>query len=81
MNAKVVVITGATRGLGRAMAEEFIRLGHRVLGCGRSAKAIRELDARYGPDHRFSVVDVTENEAVATGPPNVCSLPGRPICC
>jgi NAD(P)-dependent dehydrogenase (short-subunit alcohol dehydrogenase family) len=60
MNAKVVVITGASRGLGRAMAEEFIRLGHRVLGCGRSAKAIRELDARYGPDHRFSVVDVID---------------------
>ena len=64
MSAKVVVITGASRGLGRAMAEEFIRLGHRVLGCGRSAKAIRELDARYGPDHRFNVVDVTDNEAV-----------------
>jgi NAD(P)-dependent dehydrogenase (short-subunit alcohol dehydrogenase family) len=64
MSAKVVVITGASRGLGRAMAEEFIRLGHRVLGCGRSAKAIRELDAQYGSDHRFSVVDVTDNEAV-----------------
>lgn len=64
MGAKVVIITGASRGLGRAMAEEFIRLGHRVLGCGRSAAAIRELEAQFGPEHRFSVVDVTDDEAV-----------------
>jgi len=29
-NAKFVVLTGATRGLGRAMAERFIAQGHRV---------------------------------------------------
>jgi NAD(P)-dependent dehydrogenase (short-subunit alcohol dehydrogenase family) len=33
---KIILITGVSRGLGRAMAEEFIRLGHAVLGCGRS---------------------------------------------
>ena len=64
MSAKVVVITGVSRGLGRAMAEEFIRLGHRVLGCGRSAQAVRELIARHGPEHRFSVVDVADDDAV-----------------
>lgn len=64
MNAKVVVITGVSRGLGRAMAEEFIRLGHRVLGCGRSEQAVRELSARHGAEHRFSVVDVAADEAV-----------------
>ena len=40
---KTVLITGVSRGLGRAMAEEFIRLGHTVLGCGRSAKEIAQL--------------------------------------
>ena len=64
MSAKVVVITGVSRGLGRAMAEEFIRLGHRVLGCGRSAQAVRELTARHGSEHSFSVVDVADDEAV-----------------
>jgi len=35
---KVVVITGVTRGLGRAMAEKFIALGHTVAGtAGRSS--------------------------------------------
>lgn len=64
MSAKVVVITGVSRGLGRAMAEEFIRLGHRVLGCGRSAQAVRELTARHGSEHCFSVVDVADDDAV-----------------
>jgi NAD(P)-dependent dehydrogenase (short-subunit alcohol dehydrogenase family) len=35
---KTILITGATRGLGRAMTEEFIRLGHTVLGCGLSKR-------------------------------------------
>lgn len=78
MSAKVVVITGASRGLGRAMAEELIRLGHRVLGCGRSAAAMRELDAQYEPDHRFSVVDVTDDEAVRDWAAQCLQLAGPP---
>lgn len=64
MTNKVILISGVTRGLGRAMTDEFIRLGHRVLGCGRSSAAIQELNQRYGPDNRFEVVDVTRDEAV-----------------
>jgi NAD(P)-dependent dehydrogenase (short-subunit alcohol dehydrogenase family) len=37
---KIVVVTGVTRGLGRAMVEEFARLGHTVLGCGRAQSGI-----------------------------------------
>jgi NAD(P)-dependent dehydrogenase (short-subunit alcohol dehydrogenase family) len=59
-----IVLTGATRGLGRAMAELMITLGHQVLGCGRSESAIAELSARYGPPHDFAVVDVSHNDGV-----------------
>jgi len=58
---KKVVITGVTRGLGRAMAEEFIRLGHTVFGCGRSQQAIQELNDKFGPPHGFSVLDVVSD--------------------
>src|ERR1017187_2679718 len=44
---KVIVLTGATRGLGLAMVEKFIELGHTVLGCGRSRDAIETLRARF----------------------------------
>lgn len=58
---KIVVITGATRGLGRAMVDEFIRTGHTVLGCGRSERAIEQLRERYDKPHDFYVVDVASD--------------------
>lgn len=61
---KVVVITGVTYGLGRAMAGEFGRLGHTVLGCGRSQKEIDQLKEKFGGPHDFYAVDVSLDEAV-----------------
>jgi len=61
---KVIVITGATRGLGRAMVDEFIWHGHSVLGCGRSEEQVEALSKTYGPPHHFAAVDVTDDLAV-----------------
>ena len=61
---KTILITGVTRGLGRALVTEFARLGHTVLGCGRSPKEIRKLNEHYGPPHDFYAVDVASNDAV-----------------
>ena len=52
--AKVIVITGATRGLGRALAERFAEMGHTVLGCGRAREAVSELARSFGPPHDFA---------------------------
>ena len=44
-----VVLTGATRGLGLAMAREFLRAGDRVVICGRDrARLARALEALRG---------------------------------
>ena len=56
---KFVVITGVSRGLGRAMTGEFIARGHTVAGCGRSAKALQELRDQFPPPNSFTEVDVT----------------------
>jgi len=61
---KRIVLTGVSRGLGRAMAEGFIARGHVVLGCARSAAAIAEWRKRQGPPHRFDAVDVSRDEEV-----------------
>ena len=61
---KLIVITGATRGLGRAMVGEFIRLGHTVLGCGRSGKEIDRLRKMHGVPHDFYPVDVASDTAM-----------------
>jgi len=65
MAGKIILITGVTRGLGRAMAEEFIRLGHTVIGCGRSEKEIIKLQTQFQSPHNFDIVDVADDKAVA----------------
>src|SRR3974377_2255981 len=64
MAKRMVVLTGVTRGLGRAMAEEFMRLGHTVAGCGRAERDIAALHGKFGPPHDFRTVDIASYEAV-----------------
>ena len=60
-----IVITGVTRGLGRALVEEFIRGGHTVIGCGRSGDAIFDLRMTHQAPHDFSILDVGLDSKVA----------------
>lgn len=60
-----IVITGVTRGLGRALAEEFMRGSHTVIGCGRSGPEIFDLRMIHPAPHDFSVVDVSLDTKVA----------------
>ena len=54
--ARTVLVTGGNRGIGFAIAEEFIREGHRVAVTARSGK---------GPEGSLSVVaDVTDGESL-----------------
>jgi len=63
-NQKTILITGVSRGLGRAMTEEFIRLGHVVIGCGRSEKDIAQLQKQFPAPNDFSVVDVADDSQI-----------------
>ena len=72
-----VMITGVTRGLGRALVDSFIALGHTVIGCGRSTEKINELKA-LGTSHNFSVVDVADDSAVATWAQRIIAEQGPP---
>lgn len=42
MEKKTILITGSTRGIGYALAVEFLKLGHNVLINGRSEKSLQE---------------------------------------
>jgi NAD(P)-dependent dehydrogenase (short-subunit alcohol dehydrogenase family) len=61
---KTIVLTGATRGLGRSLARRLAEMGHTVLGCGRSPGAVAELRDLLGDAHDVAVVDVTDAAAV-----------------
>jgi len=60
----VVVITGTTRGIGRAMAEGFAQRGQTVCGCGRSTAGVEALRKSLAPPHSFSTVDVSDEKQV-----------------
>lgn len=78
MQSKRILITGVSRGLGRSMTAEFIRLGHQVAGCGRDAGALAALNQTYGPGHVFSQVDVADDGAVAAWAAEVLGRMGPP---
>jgi len=76
--AKLIVITGVTRGLGRAMVGEFISQGQTVAGCGRSKSAVAELIKEFPEPHSFSEVDVASDAEVRAWAANVLSDQGAP---
>jgi NAD(P)-dependent dehydrogenase (short-subunit alcohol dehydrogenase family) len=59
-----IVITGISRGCGRALTEYYLAKGHRVAGCTRSPEIVEELRSEHGPLHHFAAVDVADDEAV-----------------
>jgi NAD(P)-dependent dehydrogenase (short-subunit alcohol dehydrogenase family) len=61
---KHVVITGASRGLGRAMAVGLAADGWTVSGCGTDTVALQSLAKELGPDHHVQTCDVTDAAAV-----------------
>ena len=64
MKPRTLVITGATRGCGRALVEAFAALGHTVAGCGRSLDGVERLRRAFPGLHRFDVVDVAQYDDV-----------------
>ncbi len=62
LSAKRVIITGASRGIGLAIARAFAAEGARVAICARSASDVREVGAQLA-EHAQAViaraVDVT----------------------
>ena len=59
MTGRNILITGASRGLGKAMTEHFLQQGDNVVGCSRSESEIAH------ENYRHYQVDVTSAEEVA----------------
>ena len=73
-----VVITGVTRGLGKALAEWYIAHGHTVAGCGRNGPAIFDLRFTHPEPHSFDAVDVTQPVKVSLWAERVLGSLGAP---
>jgi NAD(P)-dependent dehydrogenase (short-subunit alcohol dehydrogenase family) len=75
---KTIVITGVSRGLGRALTGEFIRLGHTVIGCGRSEQEIASLRKQFAVPNDFSVVNVADEAQVSAWAKRMLPAHGAP---
>ncbi len=75
---KKIVLTGCTKGLGRALVDEFIALGHTVIGCGRNPEAILDLRFSAPAPSTFDVVDVTEAKMVELWAERMLTQHGAP---
>jgi NAD(P)-dependent dehydrogenase (short-subunit alcohol dehydrogenase family) len=62
MSKQVWFITGGSRGLGRALAEEALEAGHEVAVTARNTASLTELSARYGKRAQPLPLDVTDAE-------------------
>ena len=58
--SKVWLITGCSRGLGRAFAGAVLEAGHKLVATAREPAAIAEFRARYGDQVRVMALDVTD---------------------
>jgi NADP-dependent 3-hydroxy acid dehydrogenase YdfG len=64
MENKVIVITGASSGIGASLAELLCGRGARVTLVARREKELREVAARCGPNALPVVADVTRRKEV-----------------
>lgn len=73
-----IVLTGCTKGLGRALVDEFVALGHTVIGCGRNPEATLDLRFSVPAPSTFDVLDVAEPMKVALWAERMLTLHGAP---
>src|SRR6201984_471327 len=61
--AQVWLVTGSSRGLGRAIVEAGLLAGNKVLATARDIESLRELSERYGDQVKLFELDVTAESA------------------
>lgn len=63
-SAKTILITGVSSGFGRALAEEALTAGHRVIGTVRNSEALQSFEALDAQRAFGRLLDVTDVERI-----------------
>ena len=61
--SKIWLVTGSSRGLGRALTEAVLAAGDRVVGTARKPEQLDDLVTKYGDQLRAVALDVTDSDA------------------
>lgn len=64
LNGQVALVTGASRGIGAAIAATLASAGAIVIGTATTEDGAAAITASLGGDHRGAVLDITSDESV-----------------
>ena len=64
MQGKIALVTGATRGIGRAVAEELVSKGAFVIGTATSEKGAESISAYLGEKGKGLVLNVADQASI-----------------
>ena len=64
MENKIILITGATSGIGWAVASRFASMGSKLILCGRRKEKLKILAQELGGSHQLLIFDVRDKKAV-----------------
>lgn len=78
MEARRVVISGISRGLGRAMVARFRQLDHWVVGCGRTELSDDSLAEMGLTSEQYTALDVSDIQSVQGWAEHLLSTSGPP---
>lgn len=62
--SKIALVTGATRGIGKAIAEELVAKGYTVVGTATSEKGAESISAYLGESGKGLVLNVADAESI-----------------
>ena len=77
LEGKTILITGASSGIGRAIAIECSKMGAKIIACGRNKERLENtLELLQGKDHKLFLGDLRDLNGIRSLVKNVTSIEG-----